>query len=427
MATKPKLADDALKSPPVATAVAASERPPIKVTAEREAIWNRLEALFKQHFFQPDIEAAKVILACVAAHRIFEYPPAWSMAIAVAGSMKTVILESLDGLPDVYLIDEVTPQTFISGKIDPEGHQRKSPASLLHRIGNQGILISADFSTVLTSDQRNRAKVFSQLRRIYDGHLHREFGSDDNLEERDWKGRITFLAGVTPEVDRHHKVFSALGDRFIRTRWPRAGGVEAALRAMKHDRQLAVDVKTAVHELILPILAHSSIPAPDFPEVLFTRLANIGEFVACARAYVPRDRTDDIDGEAQVESNTRLPQELAQVGRGWAVLMNRSQVAEEDFKVIRRAAFDSIPPLRRDVLEAMMKGANPYSLGLPHSTVARTLGDLQASGLTRSVSSNQKGINGDAQHPRHLLTEKARSLLIAAGENVEHCAAFQGK
>jgi hypothetical protein len=78
--------------------------------------------------------------------------------------------------------------------------------------------------------------VFSQLRRIYDGHLHREFGSDENLDERDWKGRLTFLAGVTPEVDRHHKVFSALGDRFIRTRWPRAGGTDAAMMAMQRTR-----------------------------------------------------------------------------------------------------------------------------------------------------------------------------------------------
>jgi hypothetical protein len=378
-------------------------------------MWKDLESLFRSKFHEPDMEAAKVVLACVAAHRISEHPPAWDMAIAPAGSLKTVILESLDGLPDVHLVDEVTPQTFISGKMDSDGHKRTAPASLLHRIGNQGILISADFSTVLTSDQRNRIKVFSQLRRIYDGHLHREFGTDENLEERDWKGRITFLAGVTPEVDRHHKVFAALGDRFIRTRWPRAAGAEAALRAMKQDRQVALDVKTGIHQLMLPILSHSEIPAPEFPDPLLDRVASLSEFVALARAYVPHDRRDEIDGEAQAESNTRLPQELAQIGRGWAVLMNRSQVTDEDFALIRKAAFDSIPPLRRVVLQALIKGEKPHSLGQPASTVNRVLGDLETCGL---ISSTPK---------RHALRENARSLLVAAGEGVKGFPGISGK
>jgi hypothetical protein len=114
-------------------------------SATTRKLWHKVEALFTRRFHNPDLEAAKVVLACTAAHRIAEYPPSWNMAVAVAGSMKTVILEALDGLPDVYLIDEVTPQTFISGKIDNEGHERKNPASLLHRIGKQGIVIALIF------------------------------------------------------------------------------------------------------------------------------------------------------------------------------------------------------------------------------------------------------------------------------------------
>jgi hypothetical protein len=375
--------------------------------------WKRLENLIRQHFHQPDIEAAKVVLACAAAHLILEYPPAWNMAVAVAGSMKTVILEALDGLPNVYLIDEVTPQTFISGKIDSDRQKRKRPASLLHRIGEQGIVVAADFSTVLTSDPRNRAKVFSQLRRIYDGHFHREFGSDENLDERDWKGRLTFLAGVTPEVDRHHKVFSALGDRFIRTRWPRAGGKDAAMSAMRQDRRVAMDVKTAIHAFMDPIFSRSEVAPPNIPEPLLHRLANLGEFVALVRAYVPRDCRDQIEGPAQAESNTRLPQELAQVGRGWAALMGRAEIDEEDFKVIRRAAFDSLPPSRRSILERVMEGGSPYSDGLPLSTVNRTIADLEACGVLRRYSAGEGKSNPG---PSYLLTDRVKELLALACE-----------
>jgi hypothetical protein len=383
-------------------------------TPERERLWQNVEALFTRHFHKPDIEAAKIVLSSAAAHRIAEYPPAWNMAIAVAGSMKTVILEALDGLPDVYLIDEGPPQTFISGMIDSEGHQRKAPASLLHRIGRQGIVVAADFSTILTSDSRNRAKVFSQLRRIYDGHFHREFGSDENLDERDWKGRLTFLAGVTPEVDRHHKIFAALGDRFIRTRWPRAGGTNAAMMAMRQDRQVAVDVKAAIQAFVGPVFSRPVVAAPNFPEPLRRRLASLGEFIALARAYVPRDRKDNIDGEAQIESNTRLPQELAQVGRGWAALMGRAEVTEEDFTLIRRAALDSLPPLRRHIVESAMKGISPHSDGLPVSTVSRANDDLEACGVLRMRKRGEKNAEGS-----YVLTDNAKALLSAAGEQMK--------
>jgi hypothetical protein len=388
---------------------------------ERQRLWLCVSDVFTQHYHEPDLEAAKVILACVVAHRLTEYPPAWNMAIAVPGSMKTAILEPLDELPDVHLIDEVTPQTFISGKIDPKGRERKMPAGLLHRIGDQGIVIAADFSTVLTSDPRNRAKVFSQLRRIYDGHFRREFGSDENLGERDWKGRLTFLAGVTPEVDRHHKVFSALGDRFLRTRWPRAGGSAAALRAMKQDRSVATQLKTALHALMAPILTRKELRAPSFPHRLLERVASLGEFVALARAYVPRDRSDEIVGEAHAESNTRLSQELAQVGRGWAALMSENEVTEKHFALIRRVAFDSIPPLRRDILQCLMRGGKPHSLPLPLSTVARGLRDLEHVGLV-SAKRTQAASFDDAEPNAYFLSPLALSLLCAAGEEISKCA-----
>lgn len=131
----------------------------------RAELWQKVENILVHNYQNPELEAVKVILASVAAHRISEFPPSWPMAIAPAGSMKTEILKTLDGLPSVYFLDEVTPNTFISGKIDAPGKERTTPASLLHRIGDNGILVSADFSTFLEMDERNRGKILSQLRR----------------------------------------------------------------------------------------------------------------------------------------------------------------------------------------------------------------------------------------------------------------------
>jgi hypothetical protein len=347
----------------------------------RAELWQNIENVLVHNYQEPELKAVKVILASVAAHRIAEFPPSWPMAIAPAGSMKTEILKTLDGLPSVYFLDEVTPNTFISGKIDAPGKERTTPASLLHRIGENGILVSADFSTFLEMDERNRGKILSQLRRIYDGQLKREFGTDENLEEREWTGRITLIAGATPEVDRHHKVFTALGDRFVRVRWQRVGGEEAAMRAMQQEQRVGQQLKEAIHNFLLPILSWPEIEPPQLPKPLMTRLANLSELVALARTYIPRDSDRHIDGAVVSESNTRLPQELAQVGRGWAVLMGREQVGEEEFDLIKRVAWDSIPPTRRTMLDALRNGKNPYNAGLPSSTTHRAIEDLEAVGL----------------------------------------------
>ena len=120
------------------------------------------------------------------------------------------MLESLRGLPGVHFVDEVTPKTFISGKVDERDRKRTRPASLLHRIGKDGILVAADFGTY-TSDPKSLGLVLAQQRRIYDGNYSREFGTDEHLEERDWHGRLTVLAGAVPDVDRPLRDFSKDG------------------------------------------------------------------------------------------------------------------------------------------------------------------------------------------------------------------------
>jgi len=115
----------------------------------------------------------------------------------------------------------------------------------------------------------------------------------------------------------------------------------------------------------------------------------------------------------QAESNTRLPQQLAQVGRGWAALMNRSEVDEEAFGLIRRTAWDSIPPVRRAILEGLMSGKKPHSVGLPPATTDRGLEELVAIGLlaTRIVTCGTK-----CTETEYRLSDTTRTLLVGAGQ-----------
>jgi hypothetical protein len=342
--------------------------------------WQAVAATLSKHYRNPDIEAARILCSALASHVLKQFPPAWTLAIAPPGSMKTDLLESFRGLPGVHFVDEVTTNTFLSGKVDERGKKRTKPASWLHRIGNDGVLIAADFST-FTSNPKTLQVILAQLRRIYDGNFSREFGTDDNMEERGWQGRLTVFAGAVPDIDGHYSLFQKLGERFVRVRWPRAGGVETGLQAMEHKQDVTEELRAAVRSLMLPILSTPQM-APAIPEAIKRKIANLSELIALARTYIERDgHSREASGIPVTEGNTRLPQELCQIARGSALLDGRSEVNNLDYASVCRVAFDSLPPARISVLKAIIARKSPHSLGLPKATIDRAIEDLQFAGI----------------------------------------------
>ena len=340
--------------------------------------WAAVEDVLRKHHHQPDLDAARALCGAVAAHNL-PGAPVWPMLVAPPGSMKTHLLDSFDGLKGVHLIDRVTPQTFISGQIDDGRNSSSEPASLLLRIGAQGIIIYPDFSTVLSMKHDDKASVLADMRRIYDGRLRKEFGTSEKLSEREWKGRITFVVAVTPEIDQHYSVFQTLGERFVMIRWPRAGGIEAAVRAIDQDTKTAKDeLKHAIHSLFDGLVSAE----PELPETLKYRIAALSEIAVRGRTHVPRSGYNkEIIYVPEPESATRLAQQLAQLAKGLALLRGKTSVEDEDLRIVRRVAFDCIPPTRRKIIEALDAGAKLAGLGIPLSTLRYAKEDLTSQGL----------------------------------------------
>jgi hypothetical protein len=345
--------------------------------------WASVEAILRDNYENPDIEAAKGFYSAVAGHRIEECAPSWPLIIAPSGSMKTDLVESLRELPNVHLVDEFTAKTFISGQLQ-EGRTRKRSASFLHRMGSNGIVAVPDFSTFACQDPKTLSTVLSQLRRIYDGNYCREFGTDENLEDRAWVGRLTFLAGATPDIDQHYKIFQLMGERFVRFRMPRAGGIRTGLKALAHRSTLISDLRKAVSNLFSRLPNECS-PPSICPEIS-GRIVAATELVCLARTFVHRDNgSREMLSEPSPEGNTRLPQQVAQLARGWALLNDRTCIGEEEFQLVHRACLDSIPPVRKKVLTAVEQGRSPYSLHLPNGVITRAIEDLKSVELLADI------------------------------------------
>ena len=339
--------------------------------------FNSVEDALERHHYRPDTQAARIVLSAYAAHKL-SGQPVWPMLVAPPGSMKTALLDSLHGLEGVYHIDQITPNTFISGQLeDPSRSSHRQNPSLLHRIGESGVIIYPDFSTVIAMNRERRAAILADMRRIYDGELHKEFGTSEPVKP--WEGRITFMVAATPDVDRSYSIFQTLGERFVMVRWARPGGTEAAIVAMEQDRQAArADLRLAVHELLTNLEAIE----PCLSREQLGRVAALSELAVRARTHVPRvGYNKEIIYVPEPEANTRLPQQLSQLAKGSALLDGRHQVDEADLWLVRRAAFDSIPASRRAVLDVLAGGGSLKDLSMPKSTLAYAVEELTAHGL----------------------------------------------
>jgi len=315
--------------------------------------WSEVVEVLQKHYHSPDIEAARVLYSAVAAHDLAGQP-VWPMAVAPPGSMKSELINALDGLPNVFLVDNFTPKTFLSGQIpDERSGIPARPASLLHRIGDSGYMLIPDFSTVLSMKSEDRGSVFASLRKIYDGKLTKEFGTSEKVEA--WEGRITLVVGTTPEIDRHRSVNQSLGERFVMVRWKRAG-IDAARKAILQDQKKAhADLKGAVRKLFANL--------PSGPVTIEScwqeQVVSLAELTVVARTTVHRNEKKQIAERPEPESPTRLAQQLCQLAKGSARIDGRTIVNESDIAIAKRAGFDSIPPRRLELLWAALENRTP--------------------------------------------------------------------
>jgi hypothetical protein len=338
--------------------------------------WGEVEVALYEHFYEPDVEAARAFYAAIAAHDL-KGQPVWPMIVAPPGCGKTELINPLKGMPNTHLIDSITPNTLISGRAPEPGKQR-GKEGLLERIGSNGMIFIPDFSTLLEGNREKRDQVFAQLRRVYDGDLRKEFGIAGLNTE--WSGRLSVGVAVTPKVDRYTSVFGALGERFIMIRWKRVAGVDAALTAMQQDHAAKDTAMRQAVRTLFDAMKHA--PEPSIPPPLKLAIAATAELIARGRTAVERERDDRIEYEPEPEGATRLAQQFCQLAKGSARLESREYVDAADLALVHRVAFDTLHPHRTAVLRALVKGDRADAAKLAPTTLRRVLEDLQMVGLT---------------------------------------------
>ncbi len=342
-----------------------------------------LVATFRRWLALPNEMPLRFVLCTVIANRL-PGDPLWAFIVGPSGDGKTELVNPLTGLEGVRPLDTLTVNTFLSGK------QKKDPnASLLLRLPQGAILLMRDFTSVLEMHREKRDEIFSQLRKIYDGHLTRATGEGGESAELSWTGKVGLVACVTPAIEGYRAFATTLGERFLYYYLPTPDRLTVA-KAARRNRASLARMREELQEAVRRFFDGLRIPPEvEVPEEIGDFIAEVADFVSRARSGVERDwysPNKEITEIPDPEVPTRLSQQLDLLTCAHAVLMGRTSVESSDLELTRQVALACIPSHRRRLLALLFEAGDrelttteiANAIDLPTNTVRRYLEDLTA-------------------------------------------------
>ena len=320
-----------------------------------------------------DTGALDVVLCAARAEKLAGDPP-WLMNVAGSGCAKTETVTPL-AAAGARLVSMLSGEAALLSATPADRRAAEATGGLLRELGDRGLLVIKDFTSVLSMHRDSRAKVISALREIHDGYWVRDVGADGGLKIP-WAGRIMIVAACTTAWDAHREVVASMGDRFliVRQRIDRHAAGEQAIANTGSEAAMRDEIGGAVRDLLA-----RPVP-PELPAVDGTAgLLSLADLVTRCRTPVERDYQGNPAWAHDLEAPTRFAKQLTQLARGGLSLGMTQDAARA---VAARAARDSMPPAYLKVLDDVRR--NPLSrtadtgrrLHMPWRTADRALQEL---------------------------------------------------
>jgi hypothetical protein len=352
-----------------------AEPPPAKNLDE-------VHAVFRKWFGEEyDMDAIDAVLAAAAAEKLTG-DPLWLLIVSGPGAAKTETVQALGGC-GAHVTSTIHSEGALLSATKARG--KGATGGLLRKIGDSGLLVIKDVTSILSSDRNVRAGVLAALREIYDGRWERNVGTGGG-QTLTWVGRIGLVGAVTTAWDTHHSVLAVMGDRFVLIRIDsnaarKASGARA-VRNTGEETQMRAELAAAVGGVI----HHASQVETKLNDDEQQKLLNTADIVTKARTAVERDYAGEVIDAHAPEMPTRFTKQLAQFIRG-GVAIGMSRQRALDLAI--RCARDSVPPLRLAILLDL--ALHPHSrpadvrrrINKPWRTVKRELEGLNMLGLVR--------------------------------------------
>jgi len=389
-----------------------SDTPPAVLTLDEA------RAVFRRWLGQSyDTDALDAMVAAVAVERFDDgSDPLWLLIVGGPGAAKTETVQACDGIGAI-VASSISSEAALLSATPKRERSKAATGGLLRRLGDRGVLVIKDVTSILSMNRDLRARVLAALREVYDGRWTRDVGTDGGLEIP-WRGRLVLVGAVTTAWDAAHAVISSMGDRFVLVRLDSSTGRQRAGRRAIGNAGSERVMRAELADAVAGVIAGMNLEPITVTDAETDVLIAAADLVTLARTAVEYDyRGDVIDAHAP-EMPTRFAKQLTQIVRGAvAVGMNRG----EALRLAIRCARDSMPPLRLAIIDDL--AARPRSTSAdvrkrvdkPRNTVDRQMQALHMLGVltvdevkytagaderTRWFYSLANGINPGALDPK---------------------------
>lgn len=333
-----------------------------------------------------DMDALNATLAAAAVERL-DGDPLWLLVISGSGNAKTETVQALSGT-GATVTSTISSDGALLSASPRKDRGKDATGGLLRKMGDRGVLVIKDVTSILSANRDTRATVLAAMREVYDGHWERNVGTDGG-RTLTWAGRLSVVGAVTTAWDQAHDVIATMGDRFVLLRMDSTQGrLASGRRAIGNtgdEVQMRAELAAAVGGVLAGVDPGSGATLTDAEQ---GRLLAAADVVTLARTAVVSDYRGDVVDAHAPEMPTRFAKQLSQVLRGaLAMGMGRGDA----LRLALRCARDSMPPLRLAIL--LDVAANPLSrttdvrkrLEKPRTTVDRQLQALHMLGLVHTT------------------------------------------
>jgi hypothetical protein len=327
---------------------------PVVLTVKRKSL-SETVATFRRWLFLDDPSPLYVVAATLVANRA-PGDPVWLLLVCAPSTGKTEILSASSGLPWVISAAKVTEASLLSGTSAKE-RSKGATGGLLRQVGEFGVLLCKDFTSVLAQNKDARAEAMAALREVYDGSWARPVGTDGG-KVLTWRGKCGLIGGVTPAIDQYGQVTTALGDRFVLLRMPDANVDDFGAAALRHGEQERT-MRRELCDALSGLVGHADTSRVNRPltDAEQTRLIRLAAYTARARTAVVRDGYQhDVMFLPQVEGPGRLVKAYARLLGGLEAIGCDEAMA---WQTLTRIAMDCAPALRTRVIRELVGRSGP--------------------------------------------------------------------
>jgi nucleoid DNA-binding protein len=307
--------------------------------------------------------------------------PVWLLLVGPPSAGKTEVVSPLVRMPWAHSAATLTEAALLSGTPKREVHA-SAKGGLLREVGDFGVLVMKDFTSILAQNRDTQAQVLAALREVFDGSWTRHVGTDGGRTLH-WEGKLGLIAGCTPTIDQHHAVIGSMGNRFVFHRLPTDDAdadkvAEGALSHSGHESAMRADLANAVAEVLA---AASGTNPRELTVRERVRLGGLSVFATACRTAVERDpHTREVLAVPEREGPARFVGQLRLLLHG---LESVGVGPTDTWRLLAKLAMDAMPAGRLAVLRylrgasaALGSGDIASAVGLPTVTARRCLEDL---------------------------------------------------